>query len=315
MSKTETSALLSEILRLTSRHAVPLDTLAQKAGVSARAINAAITLGNAEGYSLRVVDGYLSSRCPAVKAKGAITLGDTTPGRKHVAIVTDLHFGSLHCNTRALERFLALAWSKGARVCVLTGDILDGNKPVLMHDQSKVGWDGQVGEAVRVFAKATAFEFVAIDGNHDGYFSSSSGLISGQLLQNAMRAAGVDWSFAGVCLGRATIHGAAWHLWHPHGGAGTRNAIRRILNSRIEALEEHAHVVAMGHFHKFATVAAYPENVFGVAGGTFQEKGSEFANRISNGWDVGGTIVSYTVDDKGTPSQFSAEFFPVKGLR
>lgn len=303
-----------DIIRLTTRHAWHKDKLCEKLGLNFTQLKKAIKEANAEGYAVRDVDGFIQTRSPAIHAETKpIILGSTRPGRHHVAIVTDLHAGSNHFHSRGLLRFLDLSWSFGCRVAVSTGDVLDGNKPVLLPDQLRAGWDGQVSELTKTLTKAPPFKYVAIDGNHDGYFSASSGTTSGRQLETTLRGEGLDWTFAGVCLGRAKIHGADWHLWHPHGGAGTRNAIRRILNERIEALEEPAHIVAMGHFHKFATVAAYPERVFGVAGGTFQEKRSEFANRISRGWDVGGTIVSYTLSRHGVISEISAEFYPVGG--
>lgn len=302
-----------DILRLTAKKARPIDALCERIGINAETFADAVESANSAGFRVRVVDGFVSSRAPAIQALGApVELGDRRPGRKRVALVTDLHFGSAHTNQKGLHAFLTYAKARGVSTIVCTGDILDGNKDVLLHDQNRIGWDNQAAEAVAAI-RQHAFRWVAIDGNHDGYFSASAGTISGRLLESEMRAAGVDWTFAGVCLGRAVVHGARWLLWHPHGGASTRNAIRRILNSKIEGLEEPADVVAIGHFHKFATVAAYPEGVFGIAGGTFQEKKSEFANRISNGWDIGGAIVSWTLDKEGNTSEYAAEFYPVPG--
>lgn len=302
-----------DILRLTAKRARPISDLCERLGINAKAFSDAVKAANAAGFRIRVADGFVSSRAPAIQANAeTLAFGDTRPGRKRVALVTDLHFGSRHTNLNGLQAFLEYAKTRGVSTIVCTGDVLDGNKEVLLHDQEKIGWDSQAAAAVAAIAPHR-FRWVAIDGNHDGYFSASAGTTSGRLLEAEMRTAGVDWTFAGVCLGRAMVHGARWLLWHPHGGASTRNAIRRILNGKIEGLEEPADVVAIGHFHKFATVAAFPEGVFGVAGGTFQEKKSEFANRISNGWDIGGAIVSWTLDKEGHTSEYAAEFYPVPG--
>ena len=299
-----------DILRLTTKKAQPIDKLCLRLGLSERELTKLAKEANSEGFRIRVQDGMVTSRSPSIGPTKPVILPDPKPGRHSVAIVTDTHFGSSHTDLVGLEKFLAMAWGRGIRHIICTGDILDGNKDVLLHDQNLVGFDHQSDLAVEVVSGAKPFKWIAIDGNHDGYYSASSGMVSGVQLGAKMREAGVDWSFAGVCLGRARVLGANWQLWHPHGGAGTRNAIRRILNSRIESLEEPCDVLAIGHFHKYATVQAYPENVFGVAGGTFQKKRSEFANRISNGWDIGASIVSWTFRKDGSAAEFSAEFFP-----
>ena len=229
------------------------------------------------------------------------------PGRHRVAMISDLHFGSKFCNKKRMIAFLKEAWKQGARVCVVVGDVLDGNKSVLLPEQSSTTFDAQLAELRAFMKKAPAFEFVAIDGNHDGYFSASAGFTSGQLVANDLREHGVDWTFLGVCLGRARIHGARWHLWHPHGGASTRNAVRRILNERAEALQERTDILVMGHFHKFASLPIYPEGIHGVCCPTFQEKGSEFSNRMTRPWDIGGVIVAYNVARNGHVSEVSAE--------
>lgn len=301
---------LWDILRLTQKKAWPVDKLCARLGLSDKELRDNVKEGQKEGFTVQIRGGMVTSKSPSLVEFERPVLGDMRPGRKHVAIMTDTHFGSTHCDLPGIQRFLQLAWDRGCRVAVCTGDVLDGNKEVLLHEQDQTGFDKQIDAACKSLSKAPPFQWVAIDGNHDGYFSSSIGTISGVTLAERLRAVGVKWDFAGVCLGRATIHGAKWHLWHPHGGASTRNAIRRILNERIESLDEPADILAIGHFHKYCGLPTYPEGVYGIAGGTFQKKLSEFANRIAKGWDIGGSIVSYTLNKDGTVSEISSEFFP-----
>lgn len=305
--------MIHELIHLTSRKPVPISRVCLKLAVSEKELRALIVQAKADGYATDMRNGYVWTKVRHEPTGGASqVVGSTRPGRYRVGQATDLHFGSEHCDRDAARQFLQTAWDKKVRFMVCTGDVLDGFKEVLIPEQRAVGFERQAKEAVDVIRKAPPFTWLAIDGNHDGYFSSSIGFVSGRLLQDRMVEAGVDWRFLGVCLGRATIHGARWQMWHPHGGAGTRNAIRRILNERIEASAERVDVVAMGHFHKFATVAAYPERVFGIAGGTFQRKASEFSNRITRPWDIGGAIVSYDLDAQGGVSHTAAEFFAAK---
>lgn len=241
------------------------------------------------------------------------TLGETRPGRYRVAHVTDIHHGSKFCDCKALLDFLRIANERCSAI-VVTGDVIDGQKACLTYEQRAVGADDQTDEAVEVWTAARlTIPVVACGGNHDGYAYAATGIDHGRVLAERMREAGVDWRYLGQCLGRAIIHGAKWELWHPMGAGSTRNAVRRILNARAESYEvaDRPNILAIGHYHRHTSVLAYPENVYCVSGGTFQRKGSEFSNRITNGWDVGASIVSYTVHPDGSVGEFAVEFFPV----
>lgn len=308
----DSSKDISRLINLTAKRAVSFEDIEKKTGLDEDLVRDLVDEASELGYDIRIIDdGWVTSRSPRLgNIEGYIPkLGSMKPGRYRVAIATDIHFGSSYCDTKALKQFFEWAHSKGATIGVCTGDILDGNKDVLLYEQERVGFDRQVQQAVETWRNCPIRTWVVIDGNHDGYYSSSMGTISGRLLANEMKAAGLDWHFLGVCLGRAIIHGAKWHLWHPHGGSGTRHGVRKVLNDRIEDLEEHTDIVAIGHFHKYSTINVYPEHVFGIAGGTFQRKETEFANRIARSWDVGGAIVSYNVDDNGRISEVAAEFW------
>jgi predicted phosphodiesterase len=298
---------IQDVVRLTSRKPLPIGVLCERLMVTRKELLAEVREARAAGAQIELVDGYIGTRV-RVGGGETVVLGDAKPGRKLVAHVSDLHAGSRYFDREALLGFLHHAWDRGARVLVNSGDNLDGHKDVLLLEQRAVGFDAQAEELVEVWRKAPPFKVVAIDGNHDGYHSNACGFVSGKLLEARMREAKISWTFAGVCLGRAVVHGARWMMWHPHGGASTRNALRRILNARIEAMPEPLDVLVMGHFHKFSSVPSYPEGVFGFSSGTFQRKGSEFANRISNPWDIGGVLVSYDIDAKGRASHTAAEF-------
>lgn len=298
-----------DIVKLTARGAKSIDYLCTKLGCSEKELRAKIASSNKAGWAIGLTQGHVFSNV-AVGPTDAVTLGIPTPGRHHIAFVTDLHSGSSHFDDKALLSFLRLAAKKGCTYGVMAGDLTDGVKPLLVPDQRYTGWDAQADHLVDVLRKGPAIEWATITGNHDGYTSHAGGFDAGRSLELKMRAAGVAWHHTGTCVGRAVICGARVHLWHPAGGASTRNSVRRVLNERIEALQEPADVLVMGHLHKYATVSAYPENVYGVAGGTFQLKKSEFANRITRPWDIGGTVISFTVRRDRTVGEFSSEFFP-----
>lgn len=296
-----------DIVRLTCRRPMAIGALCERLACTKRELLAEIRDARKAGAIIEIVDGFVGTRV-RIGAEPTVRIGRAKPGRHLVAHVTDLHAGSKYFDADALSEFLEVAWERGARCLVNTGDNLDGHKDVLLLEQKHVGFDAQATALVDVFRKAPPFAIVAIDGNHDGYFSNSTGFVSGKLLEHRMREERVAWTFAGVCLGSAIVEGSRWQLWHPHGGASTRNALRRILNARVEAMHEPLDFLAMGHFHKFTSVPTFPEGVFAFSGGTFQRKRSEFANRISSAWDVGGTLVSFDLDRKGRVSHQAAEF-------
>lgn len=300
--------MIQDIVKLTCKKPVPIEILCKRLACSEGELKTAIMTGKGAGYSTRVRDGYVYSAVAVGPAK-CLSFGDTRPGRKTVAGITDLHFGSSFCDEKAILAFLERAWTKdGARVCYVTGDILDGNKTVLLPEQDYVGFDHQAERAVTLFEKAPPFQFVTITGNHDGYFSASIGFDAGALLEERMRDAGVKWKHVGVCAGRARLHGAKFFLWHGAGGAGTRNAVRRILNEKAEALQEATDVLVVGHYHKAVSFKAYPENIHCVSSGCFQRQGSEFTNRMQRGWDVGGMVLSWDLAKDGRVSAFAADF-------
>lgn len=303
--------MIYDIVRLVAKRPVPLEIVCQKLNASEAQVLDEIAKAQKAGSTLRYRAGLVGCAVP-ISADKIVTLGSAKPGRYTIVNVTDTHFGSAHCDEDALLKFLREAWKRGARVGYCSGDLLDGNKPVLLQDQRYVGFDAQLERATKLFKAAPPFKWVAIDGNHDGYYSASSGFIAGKLTETEMRKEGIAWTFAGVCVGRAVLHGARYHIWHPAGGAGTRNAVRRILNERAESMNEACDVLSIGHFHRFCSFQAYPERIFCLSGGTFQQKASEFANRITRQWDIGGTLVSHTVHKDGTVGEFSADFIEVQ---
>ncbi len=305
---------IDQIVRHTSRETRTTSWLCTRLSVSEKELAAAINKGQQDGFHVTVREGHVSSKV-AVGPYKTITLGKPTPGtRQRIAHISDMHFGSRHCLEDALLECIELQWEQGCRYGICTGDNLDGNKSVLLQDQDYIGFDSQSDRLVRLIKKAPPVEWTFIDGNHDGYYSASSGFTCGELMESRMKAAGVDrWHFAGVCQGRAVIQGAKVFLWHPQGGASSRNAVRRVLNEKVEALQEPCDILAMGHLHKWVPLAAgLPERVFAIAGGTFQSKSSEFANRITKPWDVGGGIISFDIDKSGHVHDVAARQLPVK---
>ena len=258
---------------------------------------------------VRIFDGFVHVK--PKREESDFTVDNRKIGRCRVAMISDLHFGSRWCDADGIVNFLSRIHSMGIRDVLVPGDVIDGVKPLLLPEQDFARFDTQLDFAVKTIRRAPkGLRFYAIAGNHDSYTSHAIGFEAGRALSDAMKCVGVDWNYLGECLGHMTLHGARIQLWHPHGGASTSNAVRRILNTRIEHLVSPVDMLVIGHFHKYAVVHAYPENVMGVASGTFQRKGSEFSNRLTTDWSIGGTVLSWTRHPDGSVGEFSSEFHP-----
>lgn len=305
----ELVSLLHEVIHHTNRHPKSLSWLCCKLLCSEKELRAAVTAGKKEGFSVDITGPFVFTKL-AIGTGPLIVLGDIKPGRKHIGHVTDTHTGSKHFHKKGLRATLHDFRRRGITTIAFTGDGTDGVKPLLVPDQRLTGADDQIEELVDAFSPF-AFDVFAIPGNHDGYSSAAIGSDMGKLIEERMRAAGVNWHNGGTCVGNGVLHGARTHLWHPMGAASTPNAIRRMMNARAETLAEPTDLMLLGHLHHHASCYAAAEDIFCSSGGTFQLKKSEFANRISRPWDVGASIISFTLDKRGKASEFSVKFFPI----
>lgn len=249
--------------------------------------------------------------------------GDSRLGRRYVAVVSDLHWGSKHHDAASFARFferVRIAYPD-CRTVVVGGDVLDGTDAVLTTEQHTPNQPDQIAIGVDAVlgCEFRGAEWLAIDGNHDNKYTQLSGAVSGELVQSGMRAAGIDWTFLGDRRASALVSGAHWHLWHPSGGGSKRNTLRTKLNARAELIADHsrraADVLVMGHYHRHVSVSSYPERTLGFTPGTLQRTASAFAESLSEPWDVGGVVVGYRVWKDGTVTDRSAEFLLCRQYR
>lgn len=301
--------MIHQVVHHTGRQIRTIAWLTEKLQCSERELRSCIRTGQQAGFLTQIVGQNVFTRI-AVATGPTITIGEKAPGRHHIALYSDPHWGSKHSLKKAQSKFLEFAWKQGCRTAVVPGDLTDGVKSLLVPEQRFTGADEQIDEGVQIWKKAPPYEIAACSGNHDGYSSHAIGSDLGRIIQERMREAGVQWNHTGTCVGNAVVHGARVQLWHPHGAASTTNAVRRSLNSRAEKLEEPVDLLVSGHYHHYAAVHAFKEDVFCVGAATFQVKRYEFANRISAPWDVGGVIISFTSDRKGRASEFSSKLYP-----
>lgn len=302
-------ALIHDVIHHTSHKARSITWLTEKLQCSERELRACIRVGKEQGYLVHLVNQEVFTKL-AIGAGPLVTIGKASPGRHKIAHVTDTHAGSTHFAKKPLRKFLSFAWKEGCRSMGFTGDGTDGVKALLLPEQRLHGADEQIDELVETMSEYP-WNVAAISGNHDGYSSNAVGLDMGKIIEDRARKAGLNWQHAGTCRGNAIIEGARTHLFHPMGAASTPNTIRSMLNRHAENLKDATDLILSGHLHHYCHVHVYPEDIFATSGGCFQLKKGEFANRISRPWDIGGTIVSFSVDKKGRAGEFSSRFYPM----
>jgi UDP-2,3-diacylglucosamine pyrophosphatase LpxH len=306
-------ACVDEIIRLTSRKPVSINALCLKLAVNETTLKRVVTKGQKEGYGLLWLDGFVATKVAVGPVPGSTNHRvDAPPGRKVVGHMTDLHAGSKHYDKAAHLDYLRTAWDRGARVMLCTGDNLDGLSDKLTADQECSTFDGQTQILIDVLKQAPRFRYYTITGNHDGYYDSKIGTSSGRIVADRMQEAGIHWHHTGVCRADVNVYGAQIRLWHPHGGGSNRNILRRTMNAQVEKTHSRMDVLLMGHFHKHVPLVVFPEPTFCMAGGTFQTKKSEFANRISGEWDIGASLLFFTKRADGSVGEFSSEFLYAK---
>jgi len=300
--------MLHDLIHHTSKKPREISWLTAKLQCSEKELRSTIANGKKEGYNLHVTGQHVFTKLE-VGVGALVVIGKPSPGRHKIAHVTDTHAGSRQFAPKALKKFLSFAWKEGCRSIAFTGDGTDGVKSILLPEQRLHGADEQIDELVDTM-KGNPWKVAAITGNHDYYSSDAIGLDIGKIVEDRMRKAGLDWHHAGTCRGNAVIEGARTHLWHPMGAASTPNAIRRMLNSHAENLQDPTDLILAGHLHHVASCYAQAEDIFCASGGCFQVKKGSFGNRISRPWDVGASIISFTVDRRGRASEFSSRFYP-----
>jgi predicted phosphodiesterase len=298
--------MIHDVVRLTCKRPQHISRVCEKLGISTKELTQIVDQARPQYPNVILKRGWIYT---AVKPEGGPeqVFGTAKTGRYHVTVISDIHAGSSHYASHKLDKFLKFSSTEYTVSC---GDNVDGNKEVLIRDQKYHGFDDQIEDFSRILRKHKT-TYIGITGNHDGYFSESSGFDAGRVLSSRLKEDGVDWRHLGTCLGHAKIYGARWELWHPMGGTSSRNALRRLLNARVEGMLYACDILGVGHFHRHTTVKTFPENVYAFTCPTFQEKKSEFGNRITSPWDIGGLIVSYTIDAKGRCKEVSSEYVEV----
>jgi hypothetical protein len=207
------------------------------------------------------------------------------------------HFGSLYCNSKALEGFYAYVAGEGIDTIYHGGDVLDGHRVYRGQEFElrDVGLDQQI-ERFKKF-KDCGIRTRFITGNHDQSFKTLAGVPVGKIISEAK---GNQWEFLGEEQARVKFKTSAgnYELMLIHPGGGSSYALSYRPQKIVESLEggTKPNMLAIAHYHKAEFMPSY-RNVATIQTGTFQMQ-TPFMARQGLAAHVGGWIVNVKVGAK-----------------
>lgn len=219
-------------------------------------------------------------------------------GEVTFGVVGDTHFGNMCTDKQALGRFYDTIASRGIKVVLHTGDIVDGyypNRPTSVLEQYAVGFTEQLKDVVRHYPKREGVQTWGITGNHDSTFMRHGFADIGQSVAMARE----DIHYLGHNFGKVTFaKGVSVSLIHPTDG-GSKDYNKKMRDIIDTMPERRAELMFVGHYHKLASVKY--QGIYGFITPSFEKRTTFFRD---SGLDavVGGLIVTVRFDKKGITS-------------
>ena len=236
-----------------------------------------------------------------------------------VAVISDLHYGSLYQQPTRLKEFLDYAVND--RLCEMilcAGDISDGLKMREHHEfEIFLHTADDIIDYIAEEYPDLGCKSVFITGNHDNSLWKHAGIELGKALSRARS----DFRFCGYTKADVTIPGGVQvRLHHGAGGCGENRSLR-IQKQSLKALEEclavgrsPPEIFLAGHCHHEAVVHNY-FNMFIMSLPCFQGQTPYLMERgmISQ---LGGVVLEYRADGQGlisTPKVDYQQFDQIRG--
>ncbi len=236
-----------------------------------------------------------------------------------VAVISDLHFGSIYQQITRLREFLNYAINdKQCEMILCAGDLSDGLKMREHHEfEIFLHTADDIIDYIATEYPVTGCENSFITGNHDNSLWKQAGIEIGKALAKARS----DFRFCGYTKADITIPGGvAVRLYHGSGGCGENRSLR-IQKQSLKALEEclaigrkPPEIFLAGHCHYEAVIHNY-YNMFIMSLPCFQGLTPYLMERgmISQ---VGGVVLEYLADGQGLigiPKVDYRQYVPIIG--
>lgn len=212
-----------------------------------------------------------------------------------IAVISDIHVGSLYFKPNALATFFQAAEAAGCKKVFCSGDILAGWK-VYKGQEFELrdrGIDEQLSRLAECWPK-TQMDTVFITGNHDSSFKSLVGCNVGNMIHDRVP----NMEFIGEDQASIEIGQNRYRVMMVHPGGGTAYALSYRPQKLVESLSggKKPNMLIVGHYHKAEFIPAY-RNVAILQAGTFESQ-TPFMTRQGISAHLGGWIVEIKMGDK-----------------
>lgn len=222
------------------------------------------------------------------------------------AIIGDTQIGSKYTQLTYLHHFYNLCEEEGIRDIYHTGDMVEGLKMRTGHEYElyEVSADDMKQDVILNYPRRPGITTHFISGNHDASIFKQVGYDICRAIANERP----DMHY----LGRdcAVVHltpNCTLELRHPWDG--TAYALSYKVQKMVEAMESDSkpNILAVGHYHKAEYL--FYRNIHVLQTGCFQAQ-TPFTRGKGISTQMGGWIITLTVDEDGTIRRFAPEFIP-----
>lgn len=250
------------------------------------------------------------------------TLADRAGMCVRLALVSDLHAGSLAQQITSFRRFIQDAYDADVRHVLVSGDICAGHEVYRgqIHDLYAVGSALQLIAAVETLPRLDGLTYYVIGGNHDYSFVKSEGFN----IVSALGSERDDVEYLGFDLADVPITDQVdIRLWHPSGGVPyaisyrLQKGLEQIAyDELVQAIESGENpkmrVVSAGHLHVATTLWRGP--ILGLQVGCFEGQ-TNYLKRKALFPQIGGYVVELWLTDSGLIQRCRQEFKPFLEIR
>ena len=301
------SGLINSLFEATKKQPVAFEELCDMFDMSPYRLRNTIEEAKKQGVRVHVEHGHVgllhNKQSDDIKTVGP---SPVVGKRFRIASISDTHLGSKYCLREQLKDFIHHAYSKGVRVILHTGDVLDGAYHRHgLYELSHVGIDEQARDLYETLPQLPGLEYHGITGNHDETFTLKSGVDAGHFLAAYFHKRGRhDLHFHGNRGAFLRVGGAVVHLWHPLKGPAYAKSYG--VQKQIEKYSSiKPQILLCGHWHMFNYCVE--RGVHGIACPTFQGGGSAFGNALGGAPAIGGLMLSWALTEHGTIRNFALE--------
>ncbi len=304
------SALVELVKKHTKRGGVILEQVCDDLDMSPRAARAHLEEARAAGITIDFAHERLLFRAPeqAPNAPAMAVSPSAGTGRDHrIAVISDLHFGSLYCLKDQFTAFVNMAYDMGVRDFFCPGDMVEGCYRHAQFERSSESLEEQQTEFLDAYPQRPGMRLFYIDGNHDFTFTEKTGVESGRNLMRMARERGRDDLHFFGSRGALIQYGETRiELWHPKKGNGYALSYQLQNKIRDTAPERLPHILFTGHTHQY--VKFRKSNVWAFYSGTFQHGDAPYGRSLGGDVSMGGTILDWRIDDDGVVRELADRF-------